>query len=100
VAFKNVALFSPADFKERIIGLKCSFQPSLTAAVSKNTFATKTELTDIFEAVQVSAFPSMTTFSGWHSSILWVDDRPENNVHDRRAFEAVGLPIQISLIDK
>ena len=100
MAFKNVALFSPADFKDEDNWVKMQLSAVATAAVSKNTFATKTELTDIFEAVQVSAFPSMTTFSGWHSSILWVDDLPENNVHDRRAFEAVGLPIQISLIDK
>jgi hypothetical protein len=100
VAFKNVALFSPADFKDEDNWVKMQLSAVATAAVSKNTSATQTELTDIVEAVQVSAFPSMTTFSGWHSSILWVDDRPENNVHDRRAFEAVGLPIQISLIDK
>jgi CheY-like chemotaxis protein len=29
--------------------------------------------------------------------ILWVDDRPENNVYERKAFEAVGLSFYLAL---
>ena len=29
--------------------------------------------------------------------ILWVDDKPENNVYERRAFEAQGIEIGIAL---
>jgi CheY-like chemotaxis protein len=29
--------------------------------------------------------------------VPWVDDRPENNVHERRAFEALGIEFTLSL---
>ncbi len=31
------------------------------------------------------------------SRILWVDDKPENNQHERDAFEAVGLQVSLAL---
>jgi ActR/RegA family two-component response regulator len=31
------------------------------------------------------------------SSALWIDDRPEATVNERRAFEAVGLQISLAL---
>jgi len=34
---------------------------------------------------------------GWRRHILWVDDRPDNNVYERRAMEAVGLDFTLAL---
>lgn len=34
---------------------------------------------------------------GWRRHILWVDDRPDNNVYERRAMEAVGLEFTVAL---
>jgi CheY-like chemotaxis protein len=34
---------------------------------------------------------------GWRRHILWVDDRPDNNVYERRAMEAVGLEFAVAL---
>src|SRR5207248_1903235 len=30
------------------------------------------------------------------SEVLWVDDRPNNNIHERKAFEAIGLRFTIA----
>lgn len=34
------------------------------------------------------------------NQILWVDDRPENNVYERKAFESVGFEFTLSLNTK
>lgn len=33
----------------------------------------------------------------WHRSLLWVDDRPENNTLEREAFVAAGLDVTLAL---
>lgn len=33
----------------------------------------------------------------WETKILWVDDRPENNVHERQALEAMGFEFTLAL---
>lgn len=33
----------------------------------------------------------------WHNKVLWVDDRPDNNVYERRALEAMGLEFTLAL---
>ncbi len=33
----------------------------------------------------------------WRNRVLWVDDRPENNVYERHAFEAAGLTFTLAL---
>lgn len=35
--------------------------------------------------------------AGWRNTVLWVDDRPENNVYERQAFEAVGITFALAL---
>jgi CheY-like chemotaxis protein len=33
----------------------------------------------------------------WRKQILWVDDRPDNNVYERRAFESIGIEFTLAL---
>lgn len=33
----------------------------------------------------------------WRNLILWVDDRPDNNIYERRAFESMGLEFTLAL---
>lgn len=33
----------------------------------------------------------------WNNKILWVDDRPNNNVYERKAFEAMGFEFTLAL---
>lgn len=35
--------------------------------------------------------------AGQPDSLLWVDDRPENNIHERRMFESLGLAVELAL---
>jgi CheY-like chemotaxis protein len=49
------------------------------------------------QATQRSAHPS---HEGWRKHILWVDDRPNNNVHERRAFESMGIEFTLALSTK
>lgn len=37
------------------------------------------------------------TDDDWHNQILWVDDRPDNNVFERRAMESMGLKFTLAL---
>ena len=36
----------------------------------------------------------------WRKQILWVDDRPDNNIHERRAFESLGISFTLALSTK
>ena len=40
------------------------------------------------------------TVESWRNLILWVDDRPENNIYERRAFETMGLEFTLALSTK
>lgn len=33
----------------------------------------------------------------WHNKILWVDDRPQNNIYERQAMESMGLEFTLAL---
>jgi CheY-like chemotaxis protein len=35
--------------------------------------------------------------NGWRKQILWVDDRPDNNIYERRAFESMGIEFTLAL---
>lgn len=47
-----------------------------------------------FQAFEAS---SKKTPDDWHNKVLWVDDRPENNVHERQAMESMGLEFTLAL---
>jgi CheY-like chemotaxis protein len=36
----------------------------------------------------------------WRKQILWVDDRPDNNIYERRAFESLGVTFVLALSTK
>jgi CheY-like chemotaxis protein len=47
-----------------------------------------------FQASQMArAEPS----DNWNNQILWVDDRPNNNIYERKAMEAMGLEFTLAL---
>ncbi len=93
-------LFAPSDFKdeENYVKMQLSAVASLTAASAKGHAGTSgAEIQQIVEVVQ-RAKPSKKPYSdGWQNRVLWVDDRPENNVYERQAFEATGLTFSLSL---
>jgi CheY-like chemotaxis protein len=87
-------LFAPSDFKneENYVKMQMSVVASLTAATAKgDTPASAAQLHDIVEVVRAAGPAAVQTGDGWRNHILWVDDRPENNVYERQAFEAMSL---------
>ena len=97
-------LFAPSDFKDEENYVKVQQQSqlsavaSLTAAAAKNQDPrSETELEHIVELVRRAAPQRRTHQEGRRKHVLWVDDRPDNNIHERRALEAVGIRFTLAL---
>jgi CheY-like chemotaxis protein/cytochrome c oxidase subunit IV len=93
-------LFSPADFKneENYVRMQLSAVASLATAAAKNpSSGGESDIARIVEVVQSAAPQKAAQADGWRNHVLWVDDRPENNVYERQAFEAVGLTFSLAL---
>ena len=93
-------LFAPSDFRneENYVKMQMTAVASLVAASTKpDTLTSEEDIEKIVEAVR-QALPNKEQKSeGWRNHILWVDDRPNNNIYERRAFEAVGLRFTLAL---
>jgi CheY-like chemotaxis protein len=93
-------LFAPADFKneENYVKMQLSAVASLATAAAKNpSLGGESDIARIVEVVQEAAPQKSAPTDGWRNHVLWVDDRPENNVYERQAFEAVGLKFSLAL---
>lgn len=87
-------LYGPNDFKneDNYIKMQITAAASLAAATTKSdTDAGQADVSKIVAAVREAAPPKQIESDGWRNHILWVDDRPNNNIYERQAFEAVGL---------
>ena len=93
-------LFSPADFKneDNYIKMQLSAVASLAVAATKTQEShSEFEIQNIVDVVHNAAPSSRAGSDGWRSHILWVDDRPDNNIHERQAFEAFGIRFTLVL---
>lgn len=93
-------LFAPSDFKneDNYVKMQMSVVASLTAATAKSeTPTSEAELQKIVEVVRAARPGPVATGDGWRNHILWVDDRPQNNAHERQAFEAMGVRFTLAL---
>lgn len=71
---------------------------SLAVASAKNPSShSEAEIQQIVEVVQSTRPVRAAGSDSWRNRILWVDDRPQNNVHERQAFEAMGLVLTLAL---
>jgi len=101
VAKHHKKLYGPADFKDESNFLKTQLSSavSLAAAISKQSGGdgdiNQNQLDEIVELV--SKTTQKLSNEKWKNRILWVDDRPENNVHERQAFEDQGLHFKLAL---
>jgi CheY-like chemotaxis protein len=79
---------------------------SLAAASSKDK-PVPTNFDDVGSAVKGAAGKVLAGFKAtqaisrerveeWQKKILWVDDHPENNVFERKAFESMGLKFTLA----
>src|SRR5205085_5064234 len=55
------------------------------------TTTSEVDLQKIIDVVRQASAPKSQDSDGWHNHVLWVDDRPNNNIYERQAFEAVGI---------
>lgn len=93
-------LFAPADFKneDNYVKMQMSAVASLAAASAKGmSGASDADIEQIVQSVRQVSSGQVAAPEGWQRSILWVDDRPENNAYERKAFEGVGLNFTLSL---
>lgn len=51
----------------------------------------------VLEGIRTSERVAGAADDGWRSKILWVDDRPENNIYERQAFESMGITFTLAL---
>ncbi len=71
---------------------------SLGAATAKRESTTsESEIEKIVEVVRATGPTRAEGSDGWRNHILWVDDRPEKNTYERRAFEAMGIRFTLAL---
>lgn len=93
-------LFSPKDFRNDESYLKTlSATASLAiASVKSETQPSAADISAVVGAVRESADSGPHSSGGpyWRGHVLWVDDRPDNNIHERRAFEAMGLSFTLA----
>ena len=93
-------LFAPSDFRneENYLRAKLSAAVSLGAASTKNPDAASIgDVERIVRTVQRLPAESNALIGDGRYQIIWVDDRPENNVYERRAFESLGIEFTLSL---
>lgn len=101
VAKHHNKLYGPSDFKneDNFIRAQMATVASLTAATVKqyenSADVTETQLREIVNVV--SSAKRQSKHEKWRNRILWVDDRPENNVYERQAFEAQGIEFSLAL---
>jgi CheY-like chemotaxis protein len=96
-------IYGPSDFKDEgnFLKMKMMSVASLAAASAKqnnNYELTEQELDSIVETVSKTTKENKNASpEKWSKRILWVDDRPENNVYERKAFESLGVIVSTAL---
>lgn len=97
-------LYGPSDFKdeENFLKMQMSAAVSLAAATAKDPNAlkngqiTENELNNIINLVTRTSIKERRKRQ-WDNKILWVDDRPNNNIYERKAFMSMGLTFDLAL---
>jgi CheY-like chemotaxis protein len=97
-------LYGPLDYKREetfaaAVGITASVSTHLAAAEASSSAVTDSQPTLAVNAeavaqVVLDSLPAATALTGRRKRILWVDDRPQNNVQLRRAFEEIGIFVQ------
>ena len=98
-------IYGPSDFKDEgnFMKMKMSAVASLAVATAKQPGGNSNEtiqqqLNSIVELVSKTApKENNNKKEKWKTQILWVDDRPENNVYERKAFESQGFSFSLAL---
>jgi CheY-like chemotaxis protein len=103
VATHHKKLYGPSDYKDEdnFVKVQMSTAMSLAAASARqpengqNPELSQKHLEKILELVSRTSKREKINTSA--NRILWVDDRPENNIYERKAFEAQGVEFSLAL---
>ncbi|WP_020668291.1 response regulator [Amycolatopsis nigrescens] len=87
-------LYAPADFQNEDNWLKSQLQVavSLGAIAHDGTEKPAPDVDEIVDLVR-----RLPTRSKSSTEVLWVDDHPENNFYERRAFADIGIGITVAM---
>ncbi len=92
-------LYSPSDYKneENYVAVVASLAAATVRRPDTDAAPTDVDFRRIAEVVREAAPQRLIESDSQSNHILWVDDRPENNVYERGAFEAVGISFTLAL---
>lgn len=101
VAKHHNKLYGPSDFKneDNFFKAQIASVASLAAATARQygdeNVLNNVQLQEIVDVV--SKTTRKLKLEKWKNRVLWVDDRPSNNVYERQAFEAQGIEFDLAL---
>lgn len=97
VAYHSTKLFAPTDYRDDKSFLQAlhSAAPLIAAQTKSGEVSTADEVREIATVVRKATEAAANRDQAWR--VLWVDDRPENNVYERQALEAIGIKFDLSL---
>lgn len=92
-------LYSPGEFKneDNFVTVVAALAAATTAHPKKVMAEPAFNLDAIAEGVRAIAAQTSAIATLRKRSILWVDDKPERNTYERRAFEGIGLECELAL---
>ncbi len=93
-------LYSPGDYKneENYIKMQLNVATALATATARSKQSKQeANIHEIINAVEQIPYTIRTYAQPWNNRILWVDDKPENNVYERKAFEELGISFSLAL---
>lgn len=101
VANHHNKLYGPSDFKNEDNFMKSQMASvaSLAAATAKQPGheggLPESQLREIVNIVSNASKKQKA--EKWINRVLWVDDRPDNNIYERQAFQAQGVEFSLAL---
>ncbi|KGD62384.1 response regulator [Alcanivorax sp. VBW004] len=103
VAKHHSKLYGPSDFANEENFLKANLASAVSLAAATAKYATNDESGTInaesdLESIvnKLISKPPKTLHKSKKKKILWVDDKPDNNIYERNAFEAQGIEITLA----
>jgi hypothetical protein len=94
-------LYGPADYKDEkhFVAMQLAAAASLAVASDRRGEQGGQELDfrTVIDAVLGVSRDGRIGGDSRQSMVLWVDNTPDNNVYERRAFEAIGLSFSLAL---
>jgi len=97
VSRHSTKLFAPSDFRneENYVRILTATASLAVASAKTDVGVSPAEIRAVVESVQEASPGGFDVGSG-RSHVLWVDDRPDYNVNERSAFEALGVSFALA----